>query len=416
MAATQIDVQISEAFSDLFRPARYKAFFGGRGSAKSHSFAKALLLEGGQTRLRILCAREIQRSIKDSVKALLDDQVEQLGMSSFYESTRDEIRGQNGTMIIFSGLGHLSVDQIKSYEGIDRCWVEEAQTISERSLEILIPTIRSHGSELWFSWNPRHQSDPVDQRFRGLNPPTNTITKQVNYTNNPFFPDVLEQERQYDYQHSPDRYSHIWLGDYEPQAVGAIWTRQLLHDNRVGEMPEMERILVAVDHAVSSEPGSNEHGIIVVGKGADGRGYVLDDLTIAGSPHQWATRVLAAYDKWEADAIVIERNQGGDLVKTTLESVRKPIPVIEVTASRGKHVRAEPISSLYALGRVGHVGSYPELEAQMCLMTAGGYEGEGSPDRVDAMVWGMTELFPSIVRRKQRRPNERPPQNISGMG
>lgn len=132
----------------------------------------------------------------------------------------------------------------------------------------------------------------------------------------------------------------------------------------------------------------------------DGRGYVLEDLSLQGQPHQWAQRAVAAFDKWEADAIVVEINQGGDMVKHTLTTYRPGLPIIEVRATRGKHVRAEPIASLYSLDKISHVGSFPELESQMCQMTAAGYEGVGSPDRADAMVWLFTELFGMMTRER----------------
>ena len=396
-------IKIPEAFGGLFEKSRYKAYYGGRGSGKSHSAATAALVRAGQKPLRVGCFREVQRSIKDSVKQLLDDKIADLNMGGFYTSLNNEIRGANGSEFIFAGLGNLTADQIKSMEGIDIALVEESQTISERSLEILIPTIRAPGSELWFLWNPRHASDPVDQRFRGLTLPENTIVRQVNDVDNPFFPDELEAERAFDEEQNRERYSHIWLGDYEPTAIGAIWDRLTLHSSRVTNVPDLERIVVAVDPAVSSDSGADEHGVIVAGLGADTRGYVLDDGSTSGSPKQWATRTIALFDKWQADAIVIEVNQGGDMVRHTLDSIRPGLPIIEVRATRGKHVRAEPISALYALGRVSHVGSYPELEDQMCQMTAAGFEGQGSPDRCDALVWGLTELFPSMTKSNSRR-------------
>ena len=402
-------ITLPKAFKDLREPSRYKAFYGGRGSAKSHSFATALLMRGGENPLRILCAREVQLSIKDSVKQLLDDKINQYGMAGFYESLQSEIRGKNGTVFIFAGLGKMTTDQIKSMEGIDIAWVEEAQTISDKSLEILIPTIRKQKSELWFSWNPRHQSDPIDKRFRGEVTPVNSIIKKVNFPDNPFFPKELDEEREFDQKNNPERYGHIWMGDYEPTAIGAIWDRATLHAHRRPDPPEMNRIVVAVDPAVSEE-GGDEHGIIVCGIGEDNRGYVLDDLSRHGSPKQWAEQTIAAYDKWSADAIVIEINQGGDMVRHTLESVRPGIRIIEVRATKGKHVRAEPISALYQLGRVSHVGTFDKLETQMCQVTSAGYQGDGSPDRVDAMVWAMTELFPKLNRQKPKKDHR---ENVS---
>lgn len=392
-------INIPTAFSGLFQPFRYKAFCGGRGSAKSHSAATAALLIGGKNKKRIGCFREVQLSIKDSIKQLLDDKIKAHGMEGFYTSLQNEIRGGNGTNFIFAGLGRMTVDQIKSMEGIDIAIIEESQTISERSLEVLIPTIRKAGSELWFLWNPRNANDPVDQLFRGEVVPENALIRKVTFKDNPFFPDVLRDEMEFDKKHKPGRFGHIWLGEYEPTAIGAIWDRVTLHNNRRSEIPGMKRIVVSVDPAISNEANSDEHGIIVAGIGADQRGYVLDDATLKGGPHQWATRTVAMFDKWEADAIVIEINQGGDMVKHTLNSVRPGLPIIEVRATRGKHVRAEPIASLYTMDRISHVGTFNELEDQMCKMTAAGYDGDGSPDRVDALVWAFTELFPGIVNK-----------------
>ena len=400
-------IQLPKAYKDLFKPSRFKAFHGGRGAAKSHSFAYALVIMGAQRDMRILCCREVQKSIKESVYQLIVDKIRALGLEgTHYEILKTEIRGiKTKTIFIFEGLSGLTADQIKSLEGVDIAWVEEAQTIVSTSLEILRPTIRKPGSEIWFSWNPRHPSDPVDQLFRGLETPDRAIVKEVNFDANPFFTAELEEERQFDRRANPTRYGHVWLGQYEPTAIGAIWDRITLHENRVKEVPcDLSRIVVAVDPAVSSETGANEHGIVVVAEGEDGNGYVLEDGTTAGKPQKWASRAVALYDKHEADAIVIEINQGGDMAESVLRAIRHDISIIKVRATRGKHVRAEPISALYTLGKMKHVGAYPELETQMCLMTAAGYEGEGSPDRVDALVWGATELFHSISRPESEGP------------
>lgn len=197
----------------LFEPARYKAIYGGRGSAKSHSVATSLVLQGAQKPLRILCAREIQNSIKDSVKRLLDDKIEACGLRSFYTSTDAEIRGKNGTLFVFAGL-RANADSIRSLEGLDRCWVEEASTVSQSSINTLTPTIRKPDSEIWFTWNPRNADDPVDQMFRRDEPPPKSIIKRVNYDLNPWFPEVLKDEMEWDRRRDPDKYAHVWLGEY----------------------------------------------------------------------------------------------------------------------------------------------------------------------------------------------------------
>ena len=380
-------------------PSRYKGAYGGRGSGKSHFFAE-LAVERCVQRpgTRVVCVREVQKSLKESVKLLIEDKIRAMKVPGF-KVLHDHVVTPGRGLILFQGMQDHTAESIKSLEGFDVGYVEEAQTLTERSLELLRPTIRKDDSELWFSWNPRAASDPVDALLRGPEPPPDAIVVRVCYMDNPFFPDVLEEERRHDERAKRDRYGHIWLGEYEPMAIGAIWNRLNLHENRRDETPLMTRVLVAVDPAVSSEPGSDEHGIIVCGLGDDSRGYVLGDTSTRGSPQKWAERAVATYDRFEADAIVAEVNQGGDLVEHAIKTVRPEIRVIKVRATRGKHVRAEPISALYSLGRISHLGAFPILEDQMCLMTAAGYDGEGSPDRLDAMVWGFTELIPQMTRR-----------------
>lgn len=208
------EVRIPTAFGDLLTPKRYKAYFGGRGSGKSHSFAAALVVLAAQKPLRILCCREIQKSIKDSVKLLIDDKINQHGLTSFYTSTDTEIRGRNGSLFLFSGL-KSNPEALKSMEGVNISWVEEANTVSQKSLDLLIPTIREENSELWFSWNPDQPSDPVDNLFRGLNPPSNAIIKRVSWRDNPYFPKVLIDEMERDKEANLLKYQHIWEGDYD---------------------------------------------------------------------------------------------------------------------------------------------------------------------------------------------------------
>lgn len=401
-----LEIQTPRVFTPLLQPKRYKAAFGGRGSGKSHHFAEAIVERAVvQKGMRAVCVREVQKSLKESAKRLIEDKITQYGLWPMFggKPRNDHIVTPGNGVVLFQGMQDHTAESIKSLEGFDVAWVEEAQTLSALSLEFLRPTIRKTGSEMWFSWNPRSTLDPVDQFFRGTQPPENAVIIKSNYNDNPFFPAELEDERLHDFKTNRDRYAHIWLGEYEPTAIGAIWDRQTIHAHRRREAPEMERIVVSIDPAVSAETGSDEHGVIVAGIGSDKRGYVLDDVSLKGTPRQWADRALAAYDKWEADAIIVERNQGGDMVRHTLQSVRPGIRIIEVVATRGKHVRAEPIAALYSLGRISHVGTFPVLEDQMCQMTASGYEGHGSPDHCDALVWALTQLFPSIIKKAAKK-------------
>lgn len=352
-----------------------------------------------KTGARGVCIREVQRDLKESAKLLIEDRLAEFGCSSQFDSLKSEIRTPGNGLIIFRGMNDYTADSIKSLEDFDWAWIEEAQTLSARSLELLRPTMRKSGSEMWFGWNPRNPSDPVDQFFRGLTPPHNAIVVRANYADNPWFPKELEDERQLDEKNNRDRYGHIWLGDYEPMVVGALWDRATLHACRIETVPtDLERIVVAVDPPISSEPGSDEAGIVGAGR-RDQTAYVIKDSSLRGTPRQWAERAIQLFDELSADAIVVERNQGGDMVKHTLYTVRPGVPVIEVVATRGKHVRAEPIASLYPVGRVKHCGTFDRLEDQMCQTTAAGYEGKGSPDRLDAMVWALTELLPPLMRK-----------------
>lgn len=181
---------------------------------------------------------------------------------------------------------------------------------------------------------------------------------------------------------------------------GALWRQAQIDTFRKPIAPNnLHRIVVAVDPAVTNTEESDEHGIIVAGVD-DVMGYVIEDGSLGGTPMEWAQRTIALYHKYRADAVIVEVNQGGDMVKQTIWSVDPNVNVVEVRATRGKHVRAEPIAALYEQGRVSHVGQFPELEQQMCMMTSGGYEGEGSPDRLDAAVWALSDLFPAMLEER----------------
>ncbi|MFV1749432.1 DNA-packaging protein [Phaeobacter sp. JH18-22] len=203
-----------------------------------------------------------------------------------------------------------------------------------------------------------------------------------------------------------ERYAGTRLGRQELNAEilgdlpGALWSQATIDTYRVSAPPELRRTVIAVDPATTNTEESDEHGIVAVGAAgtdSDQAGYVLEDASQGGSPAEWAKAAVALYHKHQADAIVAEVNQGGDMVEHTIRTVAPHVNVIQVRASRGKHVRAEPVAALYAQGRIRHVGQYPELENQLTQFTNEGYQGDNSPDRADALVWACTELFPDMV-------------------
>lgn len=223
----------------LFEPNRTKVAHGGRGSGKSWAFAQALLIQAAQKPLRILCAREVQKSIKDSVHRLLSDQIQALGLGHLFEVLETEIRGKNGSLFLFAGLASHTVESIKSFEGVDRCWVEEAQVVTKRSWDVLTPTIRKDGSEIWVTLNPDMETDETYQRFV-VNPAAGAFVVQMNWQDNPWFPPVLEKERMETMRRDPDSYANIWEGQPKRVADGAIYKHEIERmytENRVRPVP-----------------------------------------------------------------------------------------------------------------------------------------------------------------------------------
>lgn len=218
-------------------------------SGKSWSIARALLIQGAQETLRVLCTREVQKSIKESVHRLLTDQIANLGLSSFYTVLDTEIRGANGSLFVFAGLQQHTVDSIKSYEGVDRVWIEEAHGVSKKSWDVLIPTIRKPGSEIWISFNPELDTDEVYKRFV-INTPPNTVLIEMNWRDNQFWSDELEFERLHSQQTAPDDYEQIWEGKCRSAVVGAIYAKEVeaaLREQRVTTCPYDPKLKV---HAV----------------------------------------------------------------------------------------------------------------------------------------------------------------------
>jgi phage terminase large subunit len=234
-----LSAEFPKKLAFLFQPHRYKVAYGGRGGAKSWGFARALLIQGASKPLRILCTREVQKSIKESVHTLLSDQIQDLGLGAFYEVLEKEIRGRNGTVFLFAGLKDQTVESIKSYEGVDRCWCEEARAITKRSWSMLTPTIRKPGSEIWVSFNPELDDDEAYKRFVE-NQPTDCETVKIGYQDNPWFPAVLEQERKDCLRMYPADYKNIWEGECLPAVKGAIYADEVafaLQNKRVTDIP-----------------------------------------------------------------------------------------------------------------------------------------------------------------------------------
>jgi phage terminase large subunit len=218
----------------LFRPSRYKIIHGGRGGGKSWSVARALLTLGTQSPIRVLCAREFQASIADSVHKLLIDQIDNLGLGYFYTIEKATIYGRNGTEFRFAGISN-NVQAIKSYEGITHCWCEEAENIRRRSWETLIPTIRLAGSEIWVTFNAQLETDETYQRFVA-HPPPNAVVEKINWNDNPWFPDVLREEMETLKARDEDAWLNVWEGHPRQNLDGAIYARELRQATEAGRI------------------------------------------------------------------------------------------------------------------------------------------------------------------------------------
>ncbi len=404
MSAPAVQANLPEKLEPLFQPYRYKVLYGGRGSGKSVGIARVLLIQAALEKHRILCARELQVSMRDSVHKLLADQIDALGLAGFYEVQQAVILGANGSEFIFKGLRH-NISEIKSTQGVTKCWVEEAQTVSKASWDTLIPTIREPNSEIYISFNPDLPEDATYRDFVAF-PKRNSAVIKLNWSDNPFFPDVLRDEMEDLRERDHNAWLNVWQGECRSQVDNPLWTKETIEgcrlpawsteDERQVLIGTFRRIVVAVDPSGCSgrdDERSDEIGISVAGVGHDGIGRVLADLSGRYSPHGWAQIVCAAYRDWKADRVIAEKNFGGAMVESTIRSADANVPVSMVDASRGKKVRAEPVAALYEQGKVKHVGFLPDLERQLLQFSTSGYKGARSPDRADALVHGITALM-----------------------
>lgn len=288
-----INLEFAPKFKPLFQPKRYKVFHGGRGGAKSWEIARALILISSSRRVRVLCAREVQNTIRDSVHKLLRDQIESLGLLSWFTITENSIRSSIGSEFIFKGLRY-DVQGVKSTEGVDICWVEEAQTVSANSWDVLIPTIRKEGSEIWISFNPLEETDPTYQRFV-IDPPDNAVVVEVNYDDNPWFPDVLRQEMEYCKRVDYDAYLHIWRGKPRKISEAVIFSGKCRVESFDDDLwKQADRLYFGADFGFAQDPSTLIRSFIIgrslyIEFEAYGIGVELDDMWKLYAGQQGAT-------------------------------------------------------------------------------------------------------------------------------
>ncbi len=244
-------IDTPRVFLPLLEPARYKGVHGGRGSGKSHFFGESLIERSVMEKTDAVCVRENQKSLDQSVKKLLESKIEQMNAGAYFDVQDAKIKSSLGGLIIFQGMQNHTAESIKSLEGFDVAWVEEAQTLSQKSLDMLRPTIRKPNSELWFSWNPRFATDPVDELLRCKTPPPGAVVIEANFTDNPWFPDVLRAEMEYDRSRDPDKYAHIWLGQYQQNSEARVFKNWRIEEF---ERPDGTIFRLGADWGFSVDP------------------------------------------------------------------------------------------------------------------------------------------------------------------
>lgn len=297
------EIEFPEKLSGLFEPHRYKIIRGGRGSTKSWSVARALILKAAQGKVQVLCAREFQSSIRDSVHKLLSNQISALGLASVFDIQATAIYGPHDSQFVFVGLSDKTAESLKSYEDFDIVWVEEGQVLSQRSIHILTPTIRRAGSEIWITFNPELDTDPTWVEFVE-NATGGTFGVEMNWRDNPWFNDVLEAERQKAQRTmSKIDYENIWEGKCRPAISGAIYAEEvakLVSEGRIGEFPHDPHLLV---HPVFDLGWNDKMSIILVQRVASSLraiDYIEDDhktldwysRELRKREHSWGTLYL----------------------------------------------------------------------------------------------------------------------------
>jgi phage terminase large subunit len=267
VSSSTLRIETPRVFEPLLHPARYKGAHGGRGSGKSHFFAELLIERCVIQKTDAVCIREVQKTLNESVKKLLELKIEKLGVSKAFRVLESRIETPHGGQIIFQGMQNHTADSIKSLEGYDVAWVEEAQSLSQRSLELLRPTIRKEGSELWFSWNPRFETDPVDLFLRGPTPYPGSVVVRANYSDNPWLPDVLKAEIEYDQRRDNDKFNHVWLGGYQTHSEARVFKNWVIEEF---ESPKNATYRLGADWGFSVDPS------VLVRCWIDGRRLYVD--------------------------------------------------------------------------------------------------------------------------------------------
>lgn len=394
---------------------RYHVIVGGRGSGKSFSvntFLCLLMLEENQ---KILFLRKTLTSAYLSIIPEFQEKIALLGLESLFDITKTEIiNNRNGNTIYFRGIQTGSKDNtanLKSLQGINTVVIDEAEELTEEEIFDRIDlSVRQKGvlNRVIIIMNPAKKTHFVYKRFfePGKVPDEfNGVIDNVNYIHTTYLDNVENLDSGFIDQverlkaTNIKKFKHVVLGHWaDVNEEDALWLQSIIDGTRVQDRPLMKRIVIAIDPAVTSKDTSDETGIVAVGLGFDDHVYPLEDRSGIYTPTDWCTQAIMLYRKYKADRIVGEVNNGGDLIETVLRTVDKNVPYTGVHATRDKLTRAEPVAALYEQGKAHHVGILPELEYEQTTWEA--KKGEKSPNRIDALVWGVADLLPEMSKKK----------------
>jgi PBSX family phage terminase large subunit len=394
-------IKLNSKFKELYTSqSRYIYLWGGRGGAKSFTVADFIVRLSFQQGQKILYTRYTLTAANKSIIPEFESKLDSLGCRDAFYVTKDKIVNKaTNVPIIFSGIKTSSGNQtarLKSIPGITTWIYEEFEEHPDRdSFEDIDFTIRKKGiqNRIILISNALHKKKHWQYKrfFEGDHPNVTTIytTYLENLAN--LNPEFIKQANRLK-EKNPKKYERKFLGHHYTDSEHALWQWEMIDNNRLDESPfrqnEYDRIVVAIDPAVTSNKNSDETGIMVTA--SEGRkGYVLEDVSGRYSPNEWANKAIAMYNKYDASRIIGEVNNGGDMIESTIKNQDANVSYKSVRASRGKKIRAEPIASLYEDNRIHHIGYFPECETELTTWEP----GDDSPNRLDALVWGMTELF-----------------------
>lgn len=377
---------------------RYFLITGGRGSAKSFHVSVFLLNLTYEPGHVILFTRWTLTSAYISIIPEFIEKIELLSLESDFEVTAQEITNKKtGSKILFRGIKTsqgTATANLKSIQGVTTWVLDEAEELQDEDVFDRIDlSVRSVNlpNRVIMVMNPAAKSHFIYQRWIANKRDDSTYIHTSYLDNKENLSDSFVKAAEQTKAANPARYAHLFLGEWVEDAEGLLWNRSIIEQCRITKQPSLSLVVVAVDPATTKTMESDETGIIVCGKSDSGNLFILEDLSGRYSPNEWANVVATAVRRWMADSIVAEKNQGGDMVKTVIRQYDKRTLIKLVTATKGKYTRAEPIYSLYEQNKVYHVGNFPILERQM--ITFNPESNKNSPDRVDALVWGCTDLM-----------------------